>query len=206
MFRFSNMVVLKITKDCNLRCEYCYVKNKDNYKGQVIDFEVYKKIIDKIIEDKIVQKEEDKNFQLVFHGGEPLIVPDKDLVKMLEYAHHNFKKNKINFGFSMQSNLTLLTEEKISILSKYNVSVGASFDGIDDNNLKRTDKKSSFFEKKFNTLKENNISHGTLIVAGEDNTKNIYKSYSYLKDKLGQDFTDGLYINSTFLNMDGNLL
>ena len=32
MFNYANMLVLKVTRDCNLRCKYCYLADKDEYK------------------------------------------------------------------------------------------------------------------------------------------------------------------------------
>ena len=29
MFGKTNILILKVTRDCNLRCKYCYIKNKD---------------------------------------------------------------------------------------------------------------------------------------------------------------------------------
>ncbi len=187
MFRFNNMIVLKVTKDCNLRCEYCYIKNKDNFKGQIMKFDVFKKIINKITKDRILQEIEDTEFSLVFHGGEPLMMPDNLFANMLEYANNVFARNNIKFSFNMQSNLTLLTDEKVALLSKYNVVTGASFDGVDGDNTKRTQLGQEFFEKKFKKLEEHNVSYGFLLVAGEQNIKNTKVNTDFLKNKYGQE-------------------
>ena len=64
MFEIPGTIILKVTRDCNLRCDYCYVRNKDSYKGEKIDFDLFKTIIQKIIIGKTLSG--DKNINLVF--------------------------------------------------------------------------------------------------------------------------------------------
>ena len=136
MFGSTNMLILKTTRDCNLRCKYCYIKHKNSYRGERIDFELYKKVIDKIVCDRIKNNiNENEKFVMVFHGGEPLLFFPYQLALMMEYARDKFVRNKINYDFGMQTNLTLLNEEFATILNEYNVSLGISFDGIKDGNL-----------------------------------------------------------------------
>lgn len=181
MFRFANMLVLKITKDCNLRCNYCYVRNKDDYKDEKIDFELYKKIIDKIVEDKLKSESNERKFSLVLHGGEPLIVGKELLSKMLCYARDQFFNNNIKYDFGIQTNLTLLDEEIALILGKHGVQVGVSFDGIKKGNEGRTKVLGQkIFEEKFKILKKYNVEFGFLMVVNSSNIKYIKQSTDYL--------------------------
>jgi len=157
MFQWANMLVMKITRDCNLRCKYCYVKNKDDYKGEMISFELFQKTIDRIIFDKL-KAETPNRISIVFHGGEPLLADTQLLAKMLDYAACELDKYNIDYDFAVQTNLTLLDEEKALLFNKYNVHVGASFDGIRDGSEGRTKVfTQSVFEEKFNLLKKYNV-------------------------------------------------
>ena len=183
MFGSTNMLILKITRDCNLRCKYCYVHGKDNYKGEKIEFELFKKIIEKIIIDRstnrISQKEK---FSLIFHGGEPLLYTPNELTKMMNYAEKRFIDSDINFSFGMQTNLTLLTDDLALVLNRYSVSLGISFDGIDNGNISRT---SAYdvdnFEDKFKILDNYSIGYGFLMVVSESNIHTIKESVDFLK-------------------------
>lgn len=52
MFENTSEIILKVTRDCNLRCAYCYIKNKDQYKNERMSLETFKNIIDRVASDK----------------------------------------------------------------------------------------------------------------------------------------------------------
>ena len=191
MFTEANMLVFKVTKDCNLRCKYCYVSNKDKYKGIHVKFDTYKKIIDKVVEDKSKAINKTR-FALVFHGGEPLLLQPSYLAKMFKYAYDNFTKANIDFSLGLQTNLTLLNDENAEILSEYGVNVGVSFDGLKRSNLLRMSLPSKFFESKFKLLKDYNIDFGVLIVVNSLNYKNTKKNADYIIRKYN---LPGLKVN-----------
>jgi uncharacterized protein len=184
MFENANMLVLKLTRDCNLRCDYCYIHNKDAYKGERISYELYQKIIDRICSDKIKidAKENKESFSLIFHGGEPLLTDKLTLAKMFDYASRQFHYYKINHNMGIQTNLTLLDEELVLLLKKYNVHVGASFDGIKRGNRARTKVlDSKMFEEKFKLIEKYGLEYGILMVVNQENLKYISESTDYLE-------------------------
>jgi len=184
MFRFSNMLILKTTRDCNLRCEYCYIKNKDNYKGEMIDFKTYKTTIDRIVRERKLQKTNEREIVIVFHGGESTLAKKEYMIKMLEYARSTFIKEGIRYKFGIQSNLTLIDDEYANILSKYDVFLGASFDGVGDANETRTKTfKENAFYKKFDLLVEHNIKPGFLMVVHSGNIDKVVESATFLEEK-----------------------
>lgn len=178
MFRYNNQLILKVTRDCNLRCEYCYIKNKDHFKGEMIDFELFKETIERIVKEKKGYEDE---FSLVFHGGEPTLTSKEHMTKMLSYADRRFTEEGINYSFGMQSNLTLIDEEWCQIMSKWGIGLGASFDGVgEESNDKRTVKQETFYNK-FDMLKKYNVSFGLLMVAHEGNMEKMIESADFLK-------------------------
>jgi uncharacterized protein len=62
---------------------------------------------------------------VIAHGGEPLLHPDLDFF----FGEISRSVKSRHVGFALQTNGTLLTSDKISILQKYNVGVGFSVDG-----------------------------------------------------------------------------
>ncbi len=97
------LLYLAVTNDCNLRCIYCYAcKGKDYMK-----FSTAKKVIEKYGCAKVQ-----------FTGGEPLL--NYKLVKKLA---ENYECN-----FAIQTNATLLDEEKIEEMLDLGISIAVSID------------------------------------------------------------------------------
>lgn len=188
MFQFNNQLVLKLTKGCNLRCTYCYVMDKDHFQDKYIDFELFKKIIQKAIVDRKKANNKD-SFNLTFHGGEPTMIDKNTFFKMCEYASAEFNKNELPINFSMQTNLTLVDEEWAKLFSRFGVSVGASWDGVDGANALRVGydtKQSMIMDKRFylnknKILSKHGVGIGFLSVISNDSIKYINRTKRYLK-------------------------
>jgi uncharacterized protein len=67
--------------------------------------------------------EEFKDLEMVLHGGEPLVMPKKDVEKILVKMYELTGKSGI------QTNGTLIDDEYIEMFKKYKTDVGISFDG-----------------------------------------------------------------------------
>ena len=80
-------------------------------------------IIDRIIE--WLGDFRDDKVHFTFHGGEPLLAGDD----FYESAVAKLSKLPNLEGFSLQSNIWLLSEELIDLFIKYNVVVSTSIDG-----------------------------------------------------------------------------
>lgn len=155
--------------------------NKDDFKGEIIRDDVFKEIIDKIIETRITHGKVKHMLNLVFHGGEVLIVGHKKFYNFAEYATQQFQKYGLEYTIGMQTNATLLDDEYAKIINKFGINVGLSFDGINDANSERTDIKQSVFENKFETLQENHIDYGFIVVAGKHNIDSMGETTKYLE-------------------------
>jgi uncharacterized protein len=98
---------------CNLRCEYCY-QNPQRDAGNLsssYDIELMKDAI----------KAEGGPFALF--GGEPLLVPARDLENLWSWGLKEFGYNTV------QTNGSLISEEHIRMFKAYRVGVGISVDG-----------------------------------------------------------------------------
>lgn len=94
---------------CNLKCTYCY----ENPMRDLLPTKGYN--VDKML--SMV----DGNFTLF--GGEPLLLPFDDMVRILEYGFTKYKRNGI------QTNGTLVTAKHIELFKRTNTHVGISVDG-----------------------------------------------------------------------------
>ncbi len=94
-------LTLLVTEDCNLRCRYCFEKNKRPTK---MNFEVAKKTIDKYL----MREEGPTAVSIDFCGGEPLLEFEM-IKKVFEYTVLGSWGKK--FRFSLGTNGTIMTEE-----------------------------------------------------------------------------------------------
>lgn len=139
-----------VTRECNLKCEYCY---EGHTKSRVsISHDKVESVICFIIENSSQEKEIVVNF----HGGEPLL--EIDTIERICIG----LIATIKCTFSLTTNGTIVTEKIIRLLKKYAFNVSISIDGkkiSHDTNRKYQDGTGSF-ERVFSTaqlLKENKI-------------------------------------------------
>ncbi len=113
--------VLNLTLNCNLSCKYCFAEASTDFKKpNIIKEDVIKRTVDEI------SKVPHKRVRLEFQGGEPLIAKDS-LFFALNYAKEKIKSKSITFG--METNGTLIDEETVKLLEKFNFTIGISIDG-----------------------------------------------------------------------------
>lgn len=95
-------LTLLVTEDCNLRCRYCFEKNK---RPTRMSFGVAKRTIDKYL----MREEGPASVSIDFCGGEPLL--EFELIKkVFEYTITSGPWKK-KYRFSLGTNGTIMTEE-----------------------------------------------------------------------------------------------
>lgn len=118
-------LILQVTQNCNLRCDYCVYSGNYETRGhsdkrmsfvtacKAIDF--FREHIDN--QDEVV---------IGFYGGEPLL--EFPLIKQcVDYAKKRLKGKKIEY--SITTNATLLSDEIIEFFIRNDFSVTVSLDG-----------------------------------------------------------------------------
>ena len=134
-----NTLVIKYAAPCNLNCSYCYEYNHgdDTWKSKPkkISLDVIEEIAKKT--KNFLTSNKSLNFNIVAHGGEPLLLPPK----YLEETYEIFQSYLANFNinYSMQTNATLINKQYCEIFKKYNIRLGISLDGDKDANVFRVD-------------------------------------------------------------------
>ena len=104
---------IKVTENCNMKCPFCYVNQKQN----IVDVQSIVDIINKLQPNEII-----------FHGGEPLLYHDH-ILKIISMCSQDIV-------ISITSNLTLpLTKERMQVLNKCNVSSSYSIDRFETEEL-----------------------------------------------------------------------
>jgi len=179
-----NCLVINVTDSCNLKCQYCYANNEN--KIQMINSKTIIKAVEKFANNIFPNK-----LTVIFHGGEPLLAFDK-----IKEAVENMKHVK-NVVYSLQTNGTLLTEEKLNFFKKNKFLIGLSIDGITEknNSLRNIDGKIKDYTKKnLEILKTNKLFVKPLIVIHKKNINNIKEIVDFFKNNG----FDGLVCNLLF--------
>ncbi len=101
------LLYLAVTYDCNLRCVYCYARGGE--RKEYMSFSTAKRAVEKYC---------DSGVKVQFTGGEPLL--NYRLVRKLA--------EKYDVEFSIQTNATLLDEEKIEEMLELGISIAVSID------------------------------------------------------------------------------
>lgn len=169
---------LLTTNACNLKCNYCYEKNKTNLQMSVeTGIEAINYFWD---------KDKDGIFNINFHGGEPLL-NFKLIRNVVNYVNHKClgSKPKFNIEYSLTTNGTLLTREISDFFKKYNFNVRLSMDGnIEAHDMhRRTHGDKGTFEKVFSSallLKDAEVDFATRMTVTPDNVIYLAKSVEWL--------------------------
>lgn len=171
-----------MTNNCNLDCTYCY--DRENHNSTEKENEVFEKRIPNIIKyvEKLWENKQEKG-ELIFHGGEPLVINEKNYKNLLESISSVFP----NASFSIQTNGTLINENYIKIFKEYNVHVGISLDGYDEQTNKYRvykNRKNSFNDvmKKIHLLDEYGIKYGVIMTLNNSIIGHEMQLYKFIRD------------------------
>lgn len=124
--RRVRQLILQVTQQCNLRCEYCaysgiYEGNRV-HSGNRMSFETAKRAIDFYMEHSI----DSPSVTISFYGGEPLL--EFELIKKcVDYVSKTVEGKEIQFNLT--TNGTLLTGERAKFLADHGISISISLDG-----------------------------------------------------------------------------
>ena len=121
-------LTLCLTHDCNLRCGYCYAGRKRAVSMsrktafRSIDFGLQQACREGKALGKMTE------IQIGFFGGEPLLEWTL-LQECREYAEAESSRAGINLKWTLTTNMTLLTEERVVWLMEKGFHLGLSMDG-----------------------------------------------------------------------------
>ena len=120
--------VLPLGVRCSLACTYCYqqpLRDAGNALEPTYDMEAMKAALRK------------EGYKFTIFGGEPLLLPLKDLEELWRFGVEEFGAATAKRGEnpnSVQTHGADITEDHIALFQKYSVGVGMSIDGPDELN------------------------------------------------------------------------
>lgn len=108
------MVHVSLSEGCNLRCIYCYAKERKEVGGKLLTMEEYKRVVDEILSIN-------PSCDFTLTGGEPMLNPLwEDIAR---YIHSR------GGGVLMLTNGTLIDERNVKIMRECMSQVTLSVDG-----------------------------------------------------------------------------
>jgi uncharacterized protein len=118
----TQLAVIQPTPFCNIQCSYCYLPDKNNKR--VMDDATLRLALSRIFESPFTRSA----INLVWHSGEPLVVPVTFYEKALRHIAE-LNVGGVRVLNSIQTNGTLLTAEWCEFFKANAFEVGVSIDG-----------------------------------------------------------------------------
>ena len=112
-------IAIEVTTNCNLRCKHCCIA-----AGSLPITNIRKESCFKIID----WAEKNNIKEITFTGGEPLLYPD--IMEVLSYSRAHFTGN-----IELITNLTMLTEKMVSVITDTVDHISISLDGYDEESM-----------------------------------------------------------------------
>lgn len=123
LFSSTALHIFVLTNVCNMSCIYCQAKDDEAIVRNFMSKETAEKCVD------VALSSPSRFLTFEFQGGEPL-ANFEVLKHIVLYAEE--KRGSKSITFSLVSNLTLLTEEKLAFLMEHEVGISTSVDGFEE--------------------------------------------------------------------------
>lgn len=177
--------LIKPTNNCNLRCKYCFIDNNIKSSSQIMPIDIAKKAIDQIAKFILSPHNTSNKCSILWHGGEPLFWGASKYRAILCYMHETYPN--VAWKNSIQTNLTLITDEHIQVFKEFSVNISTSMDGYRElHDLNRVTANGNathlVIVDKLHILAENNIRSGLIVVLNRTNIDKIIEIYNYYKE------------------------
>jgi uncharacterized protein len=129
--------VIKLSKLCNMRCSYCYEWNSLSNPKRM-SLETWRTVLRGIVEHtrlrrarlraSSLQRAARVHTLIVFHGGEPFVLPEAYLEEVLKAFTEITQGEPDLYQLCLQTNLLSVPESKLNLFLSYGVGLSISFD------------------------------------------------------------------------------
>jgi uncharacterized protein len=176
----SPQFVFKISKYCNLRCDYCY---EFPYLGDTarMSLDQIRTAFQNIQISASQLAIESVDF--IWHGGEPFLIP-LEFYAQVNVIQKDVFGTALKYRNSMQTNLTVLTDRHIEFLKEgFFAGVGVSFDVYGDQRVDKKGKSSvETVSANMRKLTDHQIRFFTIAVLARDTRPHIKQIYRFFDD------------------------
>jgi len=188
MFLTPIQAVVKVTDKCNLRCPNCYFFRgmQDECEHGAMSLEVFEEIVFGMHSFRRSRHSKNrKKADIIFHGGEPLIVGQERISKMLDICE------KYDVTKSLMTNAVLINRSWRSTLKRFD-SIGISLNGDRIGNQDRIFEggKETFdlVVEKFHLLRSWGMSPGICCVINKHNVTRPKETLNFFNNLLGKGY------------------
>lgn len=180
MLRWTDNLIMQMTRDCNLNCKYCFQGGAGVRPHERITFEQFKQIVDSAIYNRCVLGTKDANIEFHFHGGEVTLFGADSILEMAEYINKRASYFR-GVHFSIQTNGVLFDDALAKYFAENHISVGISFDGFKNDRMGE-EATHKLIDKFIRYKKEYNLSWSPLVVLSRKNIKTWREDIDTFKD------------------------
>ncbi len=181
MLRNSTQFVIKTSKQCNLRCQYCY-EFKDLHKTDVMTLSQIESMY-RHIESYYRSLAQFTDIHFIWHGGEPLLQPPKFYWQAIDLQSQIFTSDNYKVTNGIQTNLTVLDDDRLLLLSEGFDRVGVSIDVIGDLRTYENGRDSQArVLANMDRLRQADIPFGCITVLNQQNIDNIEEIYQFYRE------------------------
>ncbi len=172
--RFSHIstLIVKVTHRCNLDCTYCY--EHITKTGKDMPLEIFAELARLALSET---RERAVNF--LFHGGEPTLLPNAWYDEAIATAKNLARQQGKEARFSMQTNLLGITDSKIELFRRHNISLGISLDGPASLQSSQRGGEDKVFQH-FKRLQREGIRAGVLMTINQSNYEQFFMICDWL--------------------------
>ena len=178
-YREGNLVELLLTERCNLACGYCLAGA--NNKMPVMNWETARKAV-----DLAFGMEEHDTLAFEYAGGEPFLQFPL-MERLTDYIQSHPRRQSRRLFLSVQTNATLLNEDRVRWLKANDIRVGISLDGkpaSQNTSRPQVNGKESFslLIEGIDLLQRHEVSFGALVVLNRSNIDSVGDLVDFLLD------------------------
>lgn len=174
-------IIFKPTEKCNSNCVYCDVVVRKQPKTMSLD--LLELIFQNI--DKYLKNDPLDGIQLIWHGGEPLLLGEDYFQKAFELQEKHCPETKHRINHAIQSNLTLMNENFLRLFRQLGINqVGTSFDPIANVRGPGAERDSGTYNSRFlkglNMLEKHRFGWGFIYVVTKKSLERPLDIFYYL--------------------------
>lgn len=172
-------IIVKVTNQCNLACNYCYGECSPSNNG-IMNYATLENLIRKIFTYCV--NNGTKSISIIWHGGEPLL-QHIDFYKQVIHLEKGYNVKTYNY---LQTNGTLLTKENVIFFKDNEFKIGISLDGpqeFNDQNRIYMNGMGTYTNimRGIDILRNHDIPVGVLSVISKANIYHLTDVYEFLK-------------------------
>ena len=181
MLHRTAQFVIKTSKQCNLRCQYCYEFN-ELHKTDVMTMAQIESLYHHV-ESYYRSLDHFTDIHFIWHGGEPLLLPAIFYWQALDLQSQIFIGDNYRVTNGVQTNLTVLDDERLLLLAEGFDRVGVSIDVMGDlrtyeNGRDSQDRVLANIDR----LRAADIPFGCITVLNRNNINNIKQIYQFYRE------------------------